>query len=79
MKPVEKEGPVFYGARKGGPYPIHDDQAAYFHDIWKQRSHNEIVKTVCSNTTLWQHDLTSLPGFTSAVVRYMDTLDAMMR
>ncbi|MBO0931772.1 tagaturonate reductase [Fibrella aquatilis] len=54
-------------------YPIRDEQAAYFMAQWlhvdptKAGSVTALVTAVLSNTTLWQTDLTTLPGFSKQV------------
>ncbi|MBO0935317.1 tagaturonate reductase [Fibrella sp. HMF5335] len=54
-------------------YPIRDEQAAYFMAQWlhvdptKAGSVTALVTSILSNTTLWQTDLTTLPGFSKQV------------
>ena len=61
-------------------YPIRDAQAAYFFEIWQtvktfnNQSINQFVRAVLANTTLWQTDLTTLPGFADQVATYLTTM-----
>ena len=67
MKPVKKDGNVFYGERNGQHYPINDDNAAYFYEQWQKHEVSGLVPAVLSDLTLWGTDLTKLPGFAGAV------------
>ncbi|WP_461041998.1 tagaturonate reductase [Spirosoma harenae] len=77
MKAVREEGGQFYGeiAVNGGivTYPIRDDKAGYFYGDWKTVKPNSaatiqaFVLSVLSDKTLWQTDLSTLPGFAEAV------------
>ena len=69
MKPVKKDGDVFFGERGGKLYPISDDSASWFFSVWKNPSVPEVVTQVCSNKLLWDHDLTTLPGFEQSVLQ----------
>lgn len=71
MKPVKKDGNVFYGERNGQPYPVNDDNAAYFYEQWQQYEVAELVPVVLGNTSLWGTDLTKLPGFAKTVLENM--------
>lgn len=54
-------------------YPIRDAQAAYFQARWQPVDPSDatavrtFVAAVCADTTLWQTDLSALPGFIDAV------------
>ena len=67
MKGVKKEGNVYWGEYKGQLYPIKDEMAGYFFDHWQNLSPDILVETVLSDTSLWDTDLTSIPGFTTSV------------
>lgn len=67
MKPVKKEGNVFYGELKGKDYPINDDNAAYFYEQWQNNTAEALVPSILSDKNLWGTDLTKLPGFADAV------------
>ncbi|NEU66691.1 tagaturonate reductase [Spirosoma agri] len=82
MKAVRQEGGQFYGeiAVGGGivTYPIRDERAGYFYGDWKtvkEKSPSTVsafVKSVLSDKTLWETDLTALPGFAEAVADYLN-------
>lgn len=67
MKAVKKEGAVFFGETKGVFYPINDDQAAYFYEVWKTDKAEVVVTKVLKNETLWGTDLSRLAGFEASV------------
>ncbi|GAB3562203.1 tagaturonate reductase [Spirosoma luteolum] len=54
-------------------YPIRDDKAGYFYGDWKTVKNNSLdtvqtfVKSVLSDVSLWQTDLSALPGFADAI------------
>ena len=73
MRGVEKQNGKIYGRNGDELYPINDEQAEYFYEVW-QRVQNpdaaaleRLVKTVCSNESLWGTSLASLTGFVAAV------------
>ena len=72
MKPVlHKEG-QFYGDRNGELYSIRCDSAGYFDEKWKNAaSPVDLAEQVLSDETLWETDLTVLPGFAEAVKGFM--------
>ncbi|MCW3092585.1 MAG: Tagaturonate reductase [Ferruginibacter sp.] len=67
MKAVKKEGNVYFGELNGQPYPIKDEMAGYFFDKWQNLSTEILVKTVLSDASLWDADLTGIPGFAEKV------------
>lgn len=85
MKAVREEKGQFFGeiSLAGGGklnYPIRDDKAGYFYGDWKIVKTNspatveKFVKSVLSDVTLWQTDLTTLPGFADAVTQNLNAL-----
>jgi len=62
----------YAGVANGSSYAVHDDQAAYFAEAWKDKSISEFVDTVLADQNLWETDLTSLNGFAGAVKRYLN-------
>ncbi|AKD58378.1 tagaturonate reductase [Spirosoma radiotolerans] len=85
MKAVREEKGQFFGEialPSGGKlnYPIRDDKAGYFYGDWKtvkERTPATVqafVKSVLSDTKLWQDDLTALPGFSEAVAQHLNSL-----
>ena len=78
MRAVEKQGDLYYGLREGKQYQIRCDSAAYFFDQWAKFGDDTdgLVKSVLSDTGLWGHDLTALPGFEAAVSRNVAAISA---
>ena len=86
MKAVREEKGQFFGEVPVGggvlTYPIRDERAAYFYGDWKTvkiskpDTINTFVKSVLSDLTLWQADLSALPGFADAVANYLRALVA---
>ena len=85
MRAIREEKGQFFGeiALAGGGklnYPIRDDKAGYFYGDWKIVKANspatveKFVKSVLSDLTLWQTDLTTLPGFAEAVTQDLNRL-----
>ena len=46
MKPVFKEGFVYFGQRNGKFYPIQDEKVDYFYEKWKHLSVENVVNTI---------------------------------
>lgn len=73
MRGTEQQTGKIYGRRDGELYPINDEQAGYFYELWNRVNINDpaavenFVKAVCSNESLWGTSLAALPGFTEAV------------
>ncbi len=74
MRATHQEGSMWFGQLDGRDYPIQDDQAAYFANLWAQQSPEEVTVTVLQNKLLWGHDLTELPGFADRVSEYLNQL-----
>lgn len=73
-KPVRKDGEQYFGSWLGKEYPIKDDQAAYYFGLWKGHTSSEIVQLALQNQDLWGIDLTSIPDFEAAVLKYLESL-----
>ncbi|GGM73722.1 altronate oxidoreductase [Dyadobacter beijingensis] len=72
MKPVVHKDGAYYGERDGQPYSIRCDSAAYFDEKWQNAaSPVDLAQQVLSDVSLWDTDLTLLPGFADAVKGYM--------
>jgi len=60
---------------RGGSYTVNDDKAGYFAELWaKDMGTDVLVNTVLSDVSLWDADLSKLPGFAEAVREDLDTL-----
>lgn len=55
------------GAANGESYPVQDERAGYFADLWARLPPAELTATVLRDTALWSHDLSALPGFAEQV------------
>lgn len=77
MRATRQEGGVWYGEANGQPYPIQDEKASYFADLWQRLEPAELTRTVLHNQTLWGHDLLALPGFADCVTRYLEQLQEL--
>ncbi|MCC6287703.1 MAG: tagaturonate reductase [Chitinophagaceae bacterium] len=67
MKAVKKNGNIYEGELNGNAYPINDDKAGYLYELWQKHGDANIVKAVLSDKTLWDADLSTLPGFVEMV------------
>jgi tagaturonate reductase len=75
MRAEETEGGKYYGLLQGVRYPINDDQAAYFYQLWQQQDPHGLVDAVLQNQELWGLDLTTLPGFAQAVKKKLAAIE----
>lgn len=71
MRSTRQEGDNWYGEAHGQEYLIQDEQASYFADLWVRCPTNALAQEALRNVSLWGTDLTTLPGFASAVTRYL--------
>lgn len=67
MKGVKEEGGTYRGEHNGARYPINDDQAGYYFQLWQHNAAEAVVKKALQNERLWGTDLSRLPGFEEAV------------
>jgi tagaturonate reductase len=74
MRGTHQEEQVWYGDVNGAAYPIQDEKADYFADLWSRLQPAELTRTVLHNQALWGHDLSALPGFAATVTRYLEKL-----
>lgn len=58
---------IYNGNSNGKKYPVQDPEAIRLAAHWRQNDTNEIVKAVLADESLWETDLSSLPGFAAAV------------
>jgi len=59
---------------RGGDYKVNDDKAALFAGLWKEHTPADLVDKVLSETSLWDTDLSTLPGLAAAIRENLDTL-----
>jgi len=74
MKCEAVESGVYYGTANSNVYPVQDDQAGYFSQLWKNNTVKDIVQIALGNEKLWGMDLTTLPGFAFAVEAYLESI-----
>jgi tagaturonate reductase len=67
MHAVKEENGKYFGDANGELYPISCDYAAHFYEAWKDFD----LKKVLADTSLWDADLSALPGFEAAVQKYI--------
>jgi tagaturonate reductase len=80
MKAVKEENGKYFGLLNTNYYEIKDDAASYYYAAWQQNNPVQLVQAVLSNETLWEADLTLLPGFAATVTEQLHKLmdnDAM--
>jgi tagaturonate reductase len=74
MKAVKLEADVYYGNFNGTEYPIKDPKAGYFFEQWKNYPVAQLVKNVLSDSSLWNADLSALPGFAEKVTENVEEI-----
>lgn len=74
MKAVKKESDVYKGECRGQLYPINDDKAGFYYELWQQHTADEVAAIVLKDTNLWGADLSQLKGFGEAVRKNLNTL-----
>ena len=75
MKAIKEETGKFYGMLDGKYYPINDNKASVFYKKWQTIQTVLITTAVLSDVTLWDCDLSILPGFTDAVQEKLNEID----
>jgi tagaturonate reductase len=74
MKSVKQEQNTFFGESNGVFYPIKDDQAGYYFELWQSNDAEQVVHTVLRNEQLWNTDLSQVDGFEAAVSQRLHEL-----
>ena len=69
----ERDG-TWYGELSGKQYPIQDEKAGYFAELWQKFSPADLTATVLRNQLLWNQDLNKLPGFAKQVAEYLQQM-----
>src|SRR5690606_4435698 len=66
----------YQGEWRGESLPVNDDDdvVKFFQASWSTADARKVVMLVLSNTALWDRDLTSVPGLSTAVASYLDAL-----
>ncbi len=73
-KPVKQTGKEFFGNINGNEYPIQDDRAYQFMELWNSLTPQQLVENVLSDITMWGEDLSLLPGFKDAVTENLEMI-----
>jgi tagaturonate reductase len=67
----------YVGNLNGTPYVVTDSSAAIIGEAWKHNKVEDVAESILSNENLWDGpNLTILPGFTDAVVKYVKDIKA---
>ena len=74
MKAVKQEGKEISGEINGKFYLIEDDMAIKFYDLWKDKTVDELVEDVLKDISLWDYDLSLLPGFQQTVTENLNSI-----
>lgn len=74
MKVTPDGSGKFVGNLNGNVYPVTDANAEIFYNAWTSNDAKTVVENVLKNTTLWDTDLTQLPGFRDAVAKKLETI-----
>jgi tagaturonate reductase len=75
MKAVKEEAGKYFGSFNNNDYPINDAMASYFYEKWQTTPTALMAMSVLHDTTLWGQDLSSLPGFVTAVQEKLNEID----
>ncbi len=69
MRAIEERNGRFFGRLEDAAYPIRDDEAAYYYEVWGQGGSDldDLVSRVCSEERLWGQDLSRVPGLVEMV------------
>jgi tagaturonate reductase len=74
MKAVKQDGKEFFGELNGKFYLIDDNFAAKFYLLWKNNPVEEVVKKTLKDVSLWEEDISHLPGFQETVTNYLNSI-----
>lgn len=74
MNAVAEKDNVYCGNNNGNKYPVQDPQAGQLTIYWQQIDINKLVKAVLADQSLWETDLSLLPGFAAAVEEALNKL-----
>ncbi len=74
MKSEKDADGRYKGMVNGNQYVITDDYAARLNEHWATKESTAVVNAVLKDTTLWEKDLTTYPGFEYAVSLALESL-----
>lgn len=78
LKPVREENGKYFGEWQGQSYPLHDDQASWWHMQWQSYNptHQEAwIRHILSQKEKWGSDLNYLADFPDLVIKYAKSFD----
>ena len=75
MKAVKEEDGKYYGKLNGNYYPVNDAKAFYFYEKWQTTPTALMAVSVLRDVTLWDYDLSVLPGFAEAVQEKLNEIE----
>ncbi len=75
MKAVKEEDGKYYGKLNGNYYPVNDAKAFYFYEKWQTIPTALMAVSVLRDVTLWDYDLSILPGFAEAVQEKLNEIE----
>ena len=76
MKTQQTAGQKFSGQANNQSYIVSDDNVSKFSENWLKYSREEFVKEILSDESLWDADLSTLPGFQQAVTNNLQLLES---
>ncbi len=76
MKCTKADNGQYIGHANGADYVITDSQADIFAQAWQNHDLHDVAYSILSNKTLWDTDLTQLPGFKEAVLKQLQQIEA---
>jgi tagaturonate reductase len=62
------------GHINGEDYFVTDNEADKFHKAWADGDIKDVVETILKDVSLWETDLTQLPGFKNAVIKNLEAI-----
>ena len=74
MKAVKQSGKEFFGELNGQSYLIQDEMAEKFYALWNKNSVDDLVEEVLKDVSLWDDDLSGLPGFQQTVTDNLNSI-----
>jgi tagaturonate reductase len=75
MKAVKEEDGKYFGMLNGNYYPVNDAKAVVFYEKWQTTPTALMAVSVLRDVTLWDTDLSALPGFADAVEEKLNEID----
>lgn len=76
MKSTKTDEDKYVGNNNGQEYVITDSNAEIFNLAWQKSELHDVTYTLLSNKSLWDADLTQLPGFKEAVLNQLQQIEA---